>query len=323
MADVNSISKILNNLNTSTLVDSYSSTVTDNIFDNYPVWQELTKNQKFYDGGTEIVEPLSYATLDGQWYKGLSSFNADDKETLSAGKYLPAYSLIPVMISETDMLENSGKSAIINLLEYKFENARMSLEKFLSDAVWSNYSVSAGIARLWGLQDIIKVTPATDPTGGDYGGIDATVQTWWQNQYKDSTSFTAGSITIAEVQRGYSLVSIGKTRPTLGITCQEIWDRLYAIADGQTRYGTEAMRKIGCDSLSFNGVPLIVDEAATANQIRWMNNKHLFLKTHRKSNFTWSPFQWSDSKRAIMKVMTWAGQVVCNNRRTMCVQAVS
>ena len=80
---LSSVTKVLNNLNSSTLVDSMSRHVTDNIFQGYPVWNKLMENAKFYDGGTQITEPVEYDVHSGTWYRGVSEYETQDKEFLT------------------------------------------------------------------------------------------------------------------------------------------------------------------------------------------------------------------------------------------------
>jgi hypothetical protein len=319
------ISKTLNNLNTSTLVDNYSTTVTDNIFKTHPLWEMLNSKGSTYDGGPKLMWPVLYDTLDGFFYHGQSEYETEDKEFMTMAQAYPAYCGVPVMITQTDVLENSGRSQIIDLLETKFRVAEDSMEEKLSDGIWGTYARTNGVANLWGLTDIVKTTAGSDPSGGAYGEIAVSGNSWWQN-LTSASGVSDGGLTTALVQASYGLVAKNgskKYKPTIGVTTQAIWNTLWAKADSAQRNGTEMMKKFGMTDINWNGTPIIVDENAPDHQLRWLNTNYLFLKTHAQANFAWTPFFWHQKKMAYMKVLYWAGQLCCSQRRRQCVMTTT
>lgn len=319
---VNSITRTLDNLNSSTLIKSMGEAVTNNVGEDRPLLKHLLKNRQTYDGGVMIDFPLRYANLEGFDYHGFSKHDVATKEVLTRGYVYPMSTSIPVAISETDMDENSGKAQIINLVEELHQAALDGMDERLDSKLWSNYSRTDGVADLWSIADIVKTTPASDPSGGNFGNISQADYSWWRNKEKQ-TAVATSALTNALINDTYAEGSTAADRPTIGITTKTIWNKAWSLADAAQRNGNELTKEIGATAINFNGTPLIVDENATALQIRWLNNKYLFFKVLASKNFSWTEWHYIEGVRAFVRYLDFTGQLICTRRNRQCVGTVT
>lgn len=320
-----SISKTLDNLNSSTLLEQYATTVTDNIFSANPVFNLMLKHGKSYDGGQIITEPILYGEMTAEIYSGAQILNPNDEEILTTAQFKPMNIEVPVMLTDTDDLENRGRSAIIDLMEVKFTAAQKSIEKALSTEMWTAAaSQTVKPFDLWGIPDFIPIDPTANPAAGSFGGISriAGQNIWWRNQFSDlSGTFTDGSVTFKELQhvKGEIVLACGE-KPDVIVTTQAIFDRLWGIADSRQQLGSTYLKDtigVGFDNIDFSGIPIIVDPKCPDHYVYFINTKRAFLKYHKDAKFVWTPWLRGTRQLMAVKYLKFTGQIVVNEPRAL------
>ena len=86
--------------------------------------------------------------------------------------------VVAVTISGLEQLQNSGKEAIIDLLDARIGNAERTLKNNISIDCYSDGTADSG-KQIGGLQSLV----ADLPTSGTVGGIDRATWTFWRNQF--------------------------------------------------------------------------------------------------------------------------------------------
>ena len=119
-----------------------------------------------WDGGQAIVEELEYSE-NGTYkrYSGYDVLNISPSDVFTAAQYPIAQAAVAVSISGLEMLQNSGKEQMINLLEKRIANAEKTFENNLSSDCYSN-GTADGSKQVGGLQYLVVANPTTGTVGG-------------------------------------------------------------------------------------------------------------------------------------------------------------
>src|SRR5215469_16141394 len=109
-------------------------------------------------------------------YSGYDVLNIAPSDVFTAAQYPIAQAAVAVSISGLEMLQNSGKERMIDLLESRIGNAERTFENNMSNDCYSNGTASGG-KQIGGLQLLVSSTP----TSGTVGGISRNTWGFWQN----------------------------------------------------------------------------------------------------------------------------------------------
>ena len=139
----------------------------DNVTRNNALLDRLKNRGKAkpFSGGRTIVQELSYAQ-NGTYkrYSGYEVLNISPSDVFSAAEFPIRQSAVAVSISGLEQLQNSGKEAIIDLLESRMQNAEDTMMNGMAADV---YSDGTATGQITGLQALVS----TAPTSGTIGGI--------------------------------------------------------------------------------------------------------------------------------------------------------
>jgi hypothetical protein len=119
--------------------------------------------------------------------------NIAPSDVFTAAQYSFAQAAVAVSISGLEMLQNSGKEKMINLLESRIGNAERTMQNNLSSDCYSNGTADGG-KQVGGLQLLVSSTN----NSGTIGGIDSSVWDFWQNNVQSfaTAGLTPGASTI-------------------------------------------------------------------------------------------------------------------------------
>jgi len=304
------------NLNSST-TGVYDKNVKDGIFKKNMLLKKLYDAKKTYNGGIFVTEPIMNAEGNGGSYTGMQVLTPQDKQLVTTAVYEPAHYETDITLSYTDDLANRGPAQIFDLFEMKYTNAKQTMRKFLTTGIYSTgVKATYGTAPLVGLQAAVATDPTTDPTAGAYGGItrDTTAATdFWKNQYKDMTSLA--SLTMLKLQNLWGKCSDGDEHPDIITVGQDVFDKIWSLADARQQLGNEEAAKMGYQNINFNGVPLIADKNCPAGFLWMLNTNYIYLKIHEADDMVATPFLQGTTQLVKVKFITWTGQLVCSNPR--------
>ena len=304
------------NLNSSSVWE-FDRTLKDGIFKKHLLLRKLYENKKTYNGGVYITEPVMMARGNGGSYSGMDVLTPQEKQIVTTAVFEPAHYESDITLSYTDDLANRGPAQVFDLLEAKYENAKKTMEYNLTAALFgTGVKATYGNAPIIGLQAAVAADPTSDPTCGTYGGItrDATAATdFWKNQTKDMTSLA--TLSMLKLQNLWGLCSDGNEHPDIIVTTQDIYDKIWSLADARQQLGNEEAARMGYQSIDFNGVPLIVDKNCPAGVLYMLNTDYIYLKVHKDDDMAATPFLQGTTQLVKVKFVTWTGQLVCSNPR--------
>lgn len=304
----------------STTIQSRSGSLADNVTKNNALLMKLKErgNVKNFSGGNVILEEIMYNDANTQnagSYSGYDTIDITPNSPISAASYDIKQYAAAVSISGLEMLQNSGKEQIIDLLEGRIQVAEAQLMNQISAGLYSDGTGNGG-------KDIVGLASAisTTPTSGTYGGINRATWSFWRNVAFDATTDGGAAATSANIQSYMNRVAVqlvrGTDRPDI-IVADNNYYRLYLESlQAIQRITSESSGGAGFTSLKYFGAGFNCDVyldggiggSSPANRMYFVNTKYLKFRPHRDRNF--APIggdRQSVNQDAIVRLMGWAG----------------
>lgn len=305
------------NLLTATL-ESRTGKLADNVTDNNALLSRLKErgNIRPISGGTKIVEELEYGESDTYWYSGYDTLTFNNPQLFTAAEYELKLLAAPIGCSGEELLKNSGRERVIDLMEAKIKNAEKSLANQMSVGIYSDGTGNSG-KQLTGLQALV----ADDPTTGTVGGINRATSgnEFWRNQTSTAASALT-SATIYEAMNGVFLAcSRGSDKPDLIVADDSMFKTYEASLVPQQRFTNAKLGEAGFENLKFKGADVIYDGgiggACPSKHMYFLNTEYLKLRPHRERNFKLigDRERVAINQDAIYRIIGWAGNLTMSN----------
>ena len=296
----------------------------DNVTKNNALLNRLKKkgNVKTVDGGRTIVQELEYAE-NGTFtrYSGYETINITPSDVFAGAEYNYAQAAVAVSMSGLEMLQNSGKEAIINLLEGRIKNAERTLTNNIALDCYSDGTGSGG-RQIGGLKLLISTTPTT----GTVGGIDASqsIASFWRNIAYSGVTNGGSATSSANIQSYMNAVYVqlvrGIDKTDLIIADNNYWTLYLQSLQAIQRIASDEMASAGFDNLKYMSADVVLDGGvgggAVANTMNFINTDYLFLRPHVDRNF--APLEaerFAVNQDAMVKLIGFAGNMTTSNRR--------
>lgn len=292
----------------STTLQRYAETeFRDNIFKSNAGFYLMRDAAKGLDGGAFIEEPIMTAanTAVGS-YSNFDTFDVSSQEGFGLAEYNWKQYYVSLTLSGFDEMRNQGMAAIIDLLESKTTQAKMSLFDKMNTDFYADGTGNSSKA-LDGLETAIAST-------GTYGGISRSTNTFWQAQ----VTAVSGATTIARMRTLFNSCSAGGRsglHPNLIITTQSVYEFYEALLQPDQRFQNTALADGSFINLEFKGQPIVWDEACTSGDMYFLNTNFLKLRYHNKRNFATRPFVTPANQDARVAQILWMGDVTGSNPR--------
>lgn len=227
------------------------------------------------DPGRQIQFPIMYKkNTTSQSYAAFDILDITPQDPFTVALYDWRSFAGSVNLSNEDLDKNSGsKTKIIDFMTAYMDNLKLSLSDDITDMLLGTRT--SGTSQTFGLLDLIKDDPTTNPSGGNVGGISAVDNTWWRNQASDFNSAAFGT---AQTGDGSSALrqliydcTFGNKRPNVIMGGNDAYESLLLTLVDQNRFMNEGAQKLanaGFDAVSFNNIPVVrepkVQSARTA-----------------------------------------------------------
>jgi hypothetical protein len=307
-----------------TNIQSRTGELADNVTNNNALLRRLKDrgNVKTFSGGNVILQEIMYsdsATNNTNSYSGYEVLNVSQNSPISAAQFSITQYAAAVSISGLEMIQNSGKEAIIDLLDGRMNVAEAQLANRIGGDIYLDGTGNSG-KNLTGLGAAVPDAPST----GTYGGINRATYSFWRS-VKYSGTTDGGSATSASNIQGYmdslavQLIR-GTDKPDL-IVADNIFYRMYLqslqsiqrISDGGS-----STAGAGFASLKYYGAGMASDvvldggigSAATASHMWMLNTKYLMFRPNANRNFV--PIggeRQAVNQDAIVKLIGFAGNL--------------
>lgn len=311
-----------------TTLRNRSGVLADNFQKNNALVKRLGEKGKIkpFRGGRSIVQELQYQENGSAgWYSGYDTISISPADVFSAAEYDIRQLAVSVSISGLEMLQNTGKWAITDLLESRIENAESTLMNFLSTGVYSDGTGYNG-KIIGGLQQIVADTPSA----GSLGGIPRTFN-FWRNIAFSSVTDGGGAATSANIQsymnRVYIQLVRGSHRPDLIIADNNYWRLYLESLQSIQRITEDQSGQAGFLKLKYMDADVVLDGGfagvsgstsaggAPTNHMYFLNTQYIFLRPHSERNMV--PLdpgsRFSVNQDALIKLIGWAGNLTASN----------
>ena len=305
-----------------TTIQSRSGELADNVTNNNPLLLKLKSkgNVRPFSGGNVILEEIMYndsSTNNTNSYSGFETLNISPNSPISAAQFSIAQYASAVTISGLEMLQNSGKEAIIDLLEGRIKVAEAQLANRINLDLYGNGTGNGG-KNLTGLAAAV----ADSPSSGTYGGINRATWTFWQNQAFSGVTNGGAAVSAANIQSYMTQLAIKLVRGTdkadLIVADNNYYNLYVNSLQAIQRVTDPEMAGSGFASLKFYGGGTSADVVLgggigaqePANHMYFLNTDYIFFRPHKDRNFV--PIggeRQSVNQDAIVKLIGWAGNL--------------
>ena len=304
-----------------TTIQSRSGELADNLTNNNAILQRLNQkgNVRPFSGGNVILEEIMYNdpnTNNANSYSGYEVLNIAPDSPISAAQYKIAQYADAVTMSGLEMLQNSSKEAIIDLLDGRMQVSEARLLNRISGDLFLDGTGNGG-KNLDGLAAAVSATPTT----GTYGGINRASWTFWQNVATTGTTITSSNILAKMTSTAIQLVR-GTDKADLIVADNNFYSLYVQSLQAIQRIASEESGASGFASLKFYGGGTSADVVLgggygaeqPTNTMYFLNTNYIFLRPHKERNFV--PIggeRQAINQDAIVKLYGWAGNLTTSN----------
>jgi hypothetical protein len=305
-----------------TTIQSRSGKLADNVTLNNAVLDRLRKrgNVRPFSGGNVILEEIMYNdsnTNNTNSYSGYETLNIAPNSPISAAQFSIAQYASAVTISGLEMLQNSSKEAIIDLLEGRVQVAEGQLMNRIQTDIYGDGTGNGG-KNLTGLAAAVADSPST----GVYGGINRATWSFWRNQAFSGVSDGGAAVSAANIQAYMTQLAIklvrGQDKADLIVADNNYYSLYVNSLQAIQRVTSADEGAAGFASLKFYGGGTSADvvlgggigSQATANHMWFLNTNYIYFRPHTDRNF--APIggeRQSVNQDAVVKLIGWAGNL--------------
>lgn len=308
-----------------TTIQSRSGSLADSVTKNNALLMKLKQrgNVKTVSGGNVIMQELMYNDANTQnagSYSGYDTIDITPNSPISNAQFDLKQYAAAVSISGFEMLQNSGKEQIIDLLEGRIQIAEAQLQNQISAGIYGDGTGNGG-KDLVGLQAMISKTPTT----GTYGGINRANWTFWRNAAFDCTTDGGAAASASNMQSYMNRMAVqlvrGTDRPDMIVADNNYYRFFLESLQAIQRVTSEDTAAAGFTSIKYMGAGLNCDVfldggiggSIPTNTMYFINTKYTFFRPHKDRNFV--PIggdRQSVNQDATVKLIGWAGALTCS-----------
>jgi len=299
----------------STTWQNMRDVVVDQIFTATPFWYWLYSRDRIRreEGGRWLGIQLMYGTNTTVKTIGRGgSISMNKPEIITTALFNWKTLAGSVIRLYEDERKNRGRNQIINWVKADIRNLELSIVDYLESMLYSDGTGNGGL-DFDGLGNLVSMTPSAAVT---VGGIDPSVNTWWQNKQR---TYSGGAGLIPEMRSAYNTVSIGNDHPSFIMTGQTYYENYEAslvnilrVIDTPPKLGD-----MGFEVLRFKGGGITFSNHAgfVTNNMYFLNERYLELVIDSMSDFEMT--QWKAIPNQLDRVaqVVLRANAVCSNRR--------
>jgi hypothetical protein len=304
-----------------TTIQNRSGTLADNLTNNNALLKKLKErgNVRPFSGGNVILEEIMYndtTTNNANSYSGYELINISPDSPISAAQFSITQYADAVTMSGLEMLQNSGKEAIIDLLDGRMNVSEARLLNRIAGDIYLDGTGNGG-KNITGLAAAVADTPTNT-----YGGIDRGTWNFWKNVSYSGVTNGGAAVSAANIQAYMTALAIqlvrGNDKADLIVADNNYYSLYVNSLQAIQRIASADEGAAGFASLKFYGggtsADVVLDGGiggnATANHMWFLNTKYLFLRPHKDRNFV--PIggeRQAINQDAIVKLIGWAGNL--------------
>lgn len=298
-----------------TTIESRTREVADNVTKNNALLMRLEQRGKIktFSGGHKILQELSFAeNTNSGWYSGYDILPVGVSDVISAAEFNIKQCAVPVVISGLEMLQNSGRERIIDLMESRLSVAESSMANLISEGLYSD-GTGAGGKEIDGLDAAVPL----NPTQGIYGGINRVDWAFWRSKISTGTNLTPTNIQAA-MNALWAQTVRGSDRPDLIMADNSFWSNYMGSLQAIQRFTDPQTGNLGFPTIKFMDADVVLDGGiggfATAGTAYFLNCNYLHYRPHADRNMVaLSPNRrYATNQDAEVQILAWAGNLTCS-----------
>lgn len=304
---------------TTTTLRYRSGKLRDNMSKNIALLMRLQQKENIapVSGGRTIVEELEYAENSTfMYYSGDETLNISASDVFTAAEFDWKQAAVAVKINGLELLRNSGREKVIDLLEARIKNAEKTMLNNLSTGVYSDGTGTGG-KQIGGLQLLVS-----DAGTGTVGGINSTTYSFWRNAIYDfsSNGVAASATTIQDAMNSlYLSISRNRDVPDLIVADNTYFGYYWKSLQAIQRITDDKMASAGFQTLKFMNADVVYDGGfsgtAPSAHMYFLNTDYLKFRPHRDRNMVpLNPDRFSTNQDAMVKLIGFAGNLTISNR---------
>lgn len=278
-----------------------------------------SKGRVTEDGGLTLRKPLLFAFNDTVGsYSGYDLIDTTPQDGFGYAEYDWKQYAGSVTISGRDKLLNAGTSRIIDLLQAKIEQLRISVEDDMNALFWSDVTTEGNSGKDFLSVPMIVGDGTTSGATGKttLGGIDndSDGQSWWRSKVTDGLDLTTldGVRTMSNLR---NTLQIAKSRPDGLFTTQSIYEAYEALATPNIRFESTPMAELGFDAISFRGAEVIFDNDCPSAEFYFLNSQYLEFVRHAQRWAEMGEFKSPVNQDAQTALVLFMGELLTDVRR--------
>ena len=307
-----------------TNIQSRSGELADNVTNNNALLRRLKErgNVKTFSGGNVILQEIMYtdsATNNTNSYSGYEVLNVSQNSPISAAQFSITQYASAVSISGLEMIQNSGKEAIIDLLDGRMNVAEAQLANRIGGDIYLDGTGNSG-KNITGLAAAVPDAPST----GTYGGINRATYSFWRSVKYSGLTDGGAATSASNIQTYMDALAVqlirGTDKPDL-IVADNNYYKLYLASLQSIQRITDSgssMAGAGFASLKYYGAGMASDVVldggigtpATDDHMWFLNTKYLMFRPNVDRNFV--PIggeRQAVNQDAVVKLIGWAGNM--------------
>jgi hypothetical protein len=309
-----------------TTIQNRSGTLADNVTNNNALLKRLKAkgNVKPWSGGNVILQEIMYGdstTNNTNSYSGYELLNISPNSPISAASFNPKQYAAAISMSGLEMLQNSGKEKMIDLIEGRQSIAEAQLQNRIGGDIYLDGTGNGG-KNITGL----ALAVPDDPTTGTYGGINRATAafSFWRSQKYSGVTDGGAAVSAANIIPYMTTLALrmvrGTDKPDLYVADSTYFAFYVNALQAIQRVQTEGSGSAGSGfaELKFYGGGMSADvvcdggigSAATAAHMWMLNTNYIFFRPHKDRNFV--PIggeRQAVNQDAIVKLIGWAGNM--------------
>jgi len=319
-----------------TTIENRTRMARDNLTNNNGLLMALKRrgNLKTISGGTQIFQEIFYddpSTNFAGSFAGYETINISPDSPISAATFNIKHYADAATISGPEILSNSGKEQMIDLIETRVSIAEARLLNKIDLDLHGSETGNSG-KNLAGLADMLTVgsvgganTGAVRVNTGTYGNISRASWAFWRHLYGTGTSMVGAACTAATIQKAMNRMSLplvrGADRPDVIYCGTNAYSLFLESLQAIQRITNNSDGEAGFTSLKYYGSGAASDVIlgggvggnALADAMYFINSKHVFFRPHRDRNFVAiGGDRQSVNQDAVVKLYGWSGALTCD-----------
>jgi hypothetical protein len=292
----------------STTLDKVRPKLTDQISTENVLLAWLSANTRVtVDGGTVIRRPLMFAFNDTVGsYSGYDVIDVTPQEGIGWAEYPWKQHAGSVVISGEEVEKNDGSAQLINLLQAKIDQLKISVADDLNAMLFADGTGNSA-------KDMLGLKALVDSTG-TVGEIAQSTYTWWASVEDSAIDLTVLD-GVRELGSMYNSLRINRSKTDIIITTQAAYEAYEELALPNLRFNDQRMADLGFEAIAFKGAGIVFDPDVDSGYAYLLNSDHLEFVQKAGRWLEITDFQRPYNQDAKVALILSMGNLITDMRR--------